>query len=515
MLGHEFLHGGVRALIEKAAQEGVTLWAEEGRLHFRAHKGGMSDALRSALQSRKNDLIGELSEPVFRKRDHTPAVVPYPPYWAEFWQENQANVSLSHGTHFAIRLTGEVALARIESAIERLTTRHDVLRSKVRLENGIPCLVLEQDRAVLLDVMDVSGRPAAGRPSWLKAQVERALYAPFEAGQLFRAHVIKVSDGDYVLALVVHHFVADAISIEIILRELADSLCADRFSEEPAQERPLQYSDYLLGMNEWLVGEGLKYRLEYWLEKMRDAPAVCLPRTQEPHLEGRGKVELVPIRVDRSLRARLVSAAATVQAPFSVGLLAASFAALASTLHRRDLVTLVVHSGRTDSALFRLVGLTMNCFPVRVSVLPEMSYLELVTRVNDDYNLARDYRIPWRLLMRSLGEMGVDCMAPIFNHLPLARDGSGDTGASLQAASVEIMRFPVDSPEQTDSAGWKSHELSVTDTGVEALVTLKYVPSRYRSAAANELAAAYLRCMEQMAEDPTHPVGPIGPATGS
>src|SRR5579859_1552679 len=77
-----------RALVRDAAREGIRLWAENGQLRFKAPKGNIPDALRSRLQSRKSDLIGELSLPVFRKRASAAQVIQYPPYANDFWMEN-------------------------------------------------------------------------------------------------------------------------------------------------------------------------------------------------------------------------------------------------------------------------------------------------------------------------------------------------------------------------------------------------------------------------------------------
>jgi condensation domain-containing protein/tubulysin polyketide synthase-like protein len=506
----EMHYSETRALVREAAREGILLWAENGQLRYRSQKGNIPDALRSRLQSRKSDLIGELSLPVFKKRASAAKVIQYPPYSIDFWMENQGSPSLRHSLHFAIRLFGDVSLQQVLSALNRLTARYDVLRSRVNLQDGVLSFIV--DPAQMLsptDVVDISERSFsdAERSAHLESLIQRAIYAPF-GDKVHREQVIKVSDREYAIAVVVHHFVADAVSLDIITSELATALCDNPSSELVSDTAPLQYSDYLLGMNEWLMGEGPAYRLKYWRAKMAGAPPVHFPRTDETPILGTTHLDIVPVQAGAPLRARIADAAAAARVPIVAVLLTASFVALARTLRREDLVIIIVHFGRNHPALLQLVGFTANCFPVRVTVRPGISYSELVCNVNDAYNIGNGYQIPWGLLMRSLGELDMSCVAPIFNYWPPApQPGRNRSSGSPEAGAVEISRIPVERPPDTNSVDWKSHIINVIDSGADLIVNVKYEPAKYQATAVHEFADAFIRCIEVMAEDPTRPVG--------
>ena len=139
----------VRTFIREAAMNGVMLWLEDGQLHFKAPKGKLTDAMLAVLRSKKHQLIGELSVPVFRKRPSPPAIVKFSECTKSFWEECEANTSLRHGLRFALKLSGQIDLTRIEAAFEWLSSRHDLLRSRVRVEDdGIPSLQLDDDPSV-------------------------------------------------------------------------------------------------------------------------------------------------------------------------------------------------------------------------------------------------------------------------------------------------------------------------------------------------------------------------------
>lgn len=491
----------VGLFIREAEINGITLWIEDGQLRFKAPKGTMTSVMRDALRSRKNELIGELSFPIFKKRTPPAAVARFPACNRGFWEESEANTHFRHSTHFAVKLTEKIALERFESAFKRLISRHDLLRSCVRVgDDGMPFLELDKDPPAPVSILDLSGSTAASAPMQVKAAVERAIYAPFEGARIYRAQVIKVSDFEHVVAVVMHHFVADSVALEIVLRELLDGLQGAHDSH--TGERPLQYADYLLGMNDWLAGQGLEYRLKLWKDKMRGAHGVRFPLTDASQSSGPSKLDVVGIHVGAALRAKLARANAAARVPFPLTILAANFAALATTFQRTDFYTVLVHSGRREPVLFDLVGFTVNCLPVRVTVMPQMSYIDLMAHIHDALIFATNYQVPWGILMPLLGEIGASHIAPLFNYLSVARDVSNAPPSNPHGNGIKVEPIAVEGPEPTNSVDWKSYELHAIDTGAELHVTLKYMPSAYQTAAVKEFAKTFLRCLEALADDP-------------
>lgn len=496
--------GSIRELIRHAAQSGVRLWVENDHLHYDAPKGGMPEALRTALRARKNDVIGELSRPVYRKKTDPPAVLQYPAYWSDFWQETQANLWLRHATHIVLRVIGDISAEHIIATLDTLASRHDILRSSVRREDGVICLRLVRGRRVTAGLLDLTAEPPAD-PSRLRELIYRAIYDPLDGEGVYRATVLRISPQEHVVAIVCHHFVVDAFGCEILGGELAALLRGERLAAATAGERPLQYSEYLLGLNEWLAGQGFTYRLAFWREKMRAAPPVRLPPAQPAGLAP-GKVESIAVPVAAPVRAALARAAANYRIPFQIVLLAAKFAALSHTLQSSDLVVTVLYWGRDDPALLELVGMTVNCVPVRLSVHPQMSYSDLLGEVSTTYHLARDYQVPWALLTDAFTDIGASSTAPLFNYMYVGEPAARSSEPTQATSRLETERVPVPVEEHLITVDWKAHEFTVLDDGRELLLTLNYIPARYDAVSAREFTNAFVRCLEAIGRDTTQSV---------
>lgn len=500
----ELYHTSIRQLVRGAARAGVRLGIEDGRLCCKVPKAGIPEALKAALQAQRDDIIGELSKPVFRKRADRAAIIRYPAFWLDWWLELQTNTRTRHGAHSVMKIAGRVSLERILGALEILEGRHDLLRASVWCEDGVPVLRVEPRQSTAVDFVDLSSEADADRAPREKALIYRAIHSPFNEGQVWRVTVLKTSDEEYVVAMVIHHFVGDGFTCQILESELLACLREQRAPQPAAGERPLQYSDYLLAMNEWLSEPGPPYRLAFWKENMRRAPPVRFPSACLPNHSSDTRADSLMIQVSAAIREGVVRVAADLRIPLPVVLLAAKFAALARTLESTDLVVAVVHWGRDEPALLELVGFTVNCIPVRMSVRPEMSYNDLLSSVNESYVLARDYQIPWALLMRSFGEIGASTPVPLFNYIYEEKPGSGEPSSPQPAPPFNIERLRVPAPDDTDAitVDWKTHEFTVLDNGKELLGIVKYLPSKFDAVALREFADNFLRCLDAIGQDP-------------
>ena len=143
--------------------------------------------------------------------------------------------------------------------------------------------VVKPEMSWELSVIDLQGGPDAQKVAQGIAQQDAV--KPFDLAKdpLIRASLVVLSATEQIFLLSMHHIISDGRSMEILLQELTTLYNSYRQGED-RQLTPLsiQYGDFTLWQREWLQGEILEQQLEYWQEKLADAPALLALPTDYP-----------------------------------------------------------------------------------------------------------------------------------------------------------------------------------------------------------------------------------------
>src|SRR5678816_66949 len=75
-----------------------------------------------------------------------------------------------------------------------------------------------------------------------------------------------------------HHVVSDAWSVGILVREFTQLYEAYvRGEDSPLPELAIQYADFAVWQQTWLLGKVLEKQLEYWKRQLQDLTVLQLP----------------------------------------------------------------------------------------------------------------------------------------------------------------------------------------------------------------------------------------------
>ncbi|KQS63653.1 non-ribosomal peptide synthetase [Modestobacter sp. Leaf380] len=300
----------------------------------------------------------------------------------------------------AIRLAGPVDAAGVAEAMAAVVARHDALRTVVQVRDGQPRGVVLPRVEVDLPVVDLRGGPAG--PAEIEEHVRSVVLAPFdlEVGPLWRMALLQLGPEDHVLVMGLHHLVADATSILLVMRELS----------VPAALRPpvpVPYTDYAAWQRGRLESGEHDDQLAHWLDRLADLPPLLdLPidraRPAEPTFAGATVTTRLPVEEAEALR---VLARETGTTAYAVGL-AALAALLARTGGRHDLVIGVQVGGRHLPEVQNLVGVFVNVLPVRIGLAgpgDRQSFRDVLRTVHTALTDAMAHQdIPFEVLVREL-----------------------------------------------------------------------------------------------------------------
>jgi amino acid adenylation domain-containing protein len=287
----------------------------------------------------------------------------------------------------AVRLSGALDTHALERAFDALVHRHESLRTTFQVANGSPVQVIDPRGHARLNGVDLSSFPDASRDEearrWALVESQR----PFDLAQgpLLRTTLLKLSEQEHVLVLVLHHIISDGWSMGLLVHEVAELYAA--FAQgrpSPLPELPLQYADYAVWQREWLRGDVLDAQLGYWKQQLAGAPRLLelptdLPRPAVQSLEG----AFVPFSLGRELTDAVKALGRREGVtPFMV-MLAAFQAVLARYSGQDDVCVGSPIAGRTRAEAEGLIGFFVNTLVLRTRLDGNPSFRELLARVRE------------------------------------------------------------------------------------------------------------------------------------
>ncbi len=180
--------------------------------------------------------------------------------------------STAYNISTAFRLAGPFDPVRFQRAFEAVIERHGVFRTTFVNRDGEPWQEVSAHAPQSVIIEDWSHRP--DRDTALTALAAQDGTAPFDLarGPLYRARVIRLADDDHALLLTLHHIIADAWSLDVLMAELHHS-----YNGEPLPPLSVQYTDYAWWQQERSAGASGASMLAYWERVLADLPATELP----------------------------------------------------------------------------------------------------------------------------------------------------------------------------------------------------------------------------------------------
>jgi amino acid adenylation domain-containing protein len=405
----------VEHLIFRLGQRDVLLRLENEQLVCDAPQGVMTPDLIDQVRQNKEAIVEFLK----RERDTNVSMVSIPMAVRDveiplsFAQESLWFLEqLSPGTAaynipLRIRVSARVDSAILQRSLDEIVRRHEALRTQFRVVRRAPTQFISPPCIVPLTFVDLSTEPVERHPERVEHWCANEAARVFQIDQdvLLRAVLLRLRTEEHVLLLTVHHIVADAASVDLILNELFviyRALAAGMPS--PLSESRIQYADFTMWQRSYVSGEVIDRQLTYWKRQMAGAPPVLeLPidwQRRAVH-SSRGSAEAVAI--SNELTARLKLLGQRQGASLFMTLLAAFQVLLYRCSGQSDVVVGSAVSGRKLLELESVVGLFVNTLPLRIDLSGNPSFRRVLSRVRDMVLEAHQNQdIPFETLVKEL-----------------------------------------------------------------------------------------------------------------
>jgi amino acid adenylation domain-containing protein len=433
----------------------------------------------------------------------TAPLMPVPPYDGSRLSSAQERLWLlervhsgarSHITYIVVRLTGPVDLANLQTAIDTVVERHEMLRTSLHWESGSLRQRVDHHVPVKLRVEDREesgehGRPVIGR--W----VDDTLAIPFDlsVSPIFRAGLLRLGAQKHVLLLASHRSVADSRSLEIVFGDVAAGYGAFANDTEP---RPADVSARMTHPAALeranLAREGYEDDLTYWMAHLRGANYNVLPPADRSLLDRSSERRSAPL--DRDLVSRLEASLGRRVPVYAI--LLTAYAQLLARFTGEDRLTVAVpDSLRHADELRSVVGPFDNTLVLNLDLSGDPTFRELAGRVaallTESVNRRR---MPVETLLRALWPETYP------EHGPLAR-AAFDVG-DRYPPDVEIAGLRMSVLDHSRRCEEYPLMLRITQVEGDFVAHVHHQGREMSAELIDAFLAAYRVLLERIAEDP-------------
>jgi amino acid adenylation domain-containing protein len=293
----------------------------------------------------------------------------------------------AYGLLYLFRFEGDLDEEALEQSLKRIVLRHEALRTNFVQREGSPFTVIRDGMNWRLEKRLLDRGDGETLESAAARFAEEVIDDPFqlETGPLFRAYLLRVAEGEQVLALSIHHIVSDGWSMGVLVREWIENYRALRVGEAPrVQELPVQYVDYTEWQRQWLEGGVLERQMQYWRKQLEGVPAVAMFPPDHPRLlDGRTPGRRAKRILSAEMTAQLGAFSRAHNSTLFMTMLAAFTLLLSRYSGQRDVVVGTPSANRSRTELSELIGFFVNNLVLRVDVAEGISFLELLARVRE------------------------------------------------------------------------------------------------------------------------------------
>ena len=286
-----------------------------------------------------------------------------------------------------VTITGELNTDLLRRAFDQVVSQHEILRTTFRLLQGmsIPVQVIDTEGRGAFSTHDLTALGEVEQLPRFERLIHEATFAEigYERLPLLHARLAKLSATNHRLILTAHALCADALSLQLLLRQIADAYEHPQ-GEDASEAETMQYADFAEWQNELLVTEDASVGRQYW--KNQNLSAVT---TQRLSFEKRLKVEssfqpaTVTVDISAETSARILATAKRLNVSRSSFGLACWQVLISRLTGRPNTVVGTAFDGRKFGELEDAIGPFSKFLPIAGDSPASLSFEKLWKQTSD------------------------------------------------------------------------------------------------------------------------------------
>jgi hypothetical protein len=376
-------------------ERGVKFKIEKGRLRYQAPKGALAEQEIAWMRDSRSELLealGRIGEDATTTDldcetfELAPLTFSQLAHWRNFRLFQRPSIRQIAS---ATRIIGPLSIDALNESIAAVVCRHDALRTRVVMIDGVPVQRVDRTAAVALQLCNV---PSNSRAVALAIQeaIDTLILEPVDVsiGPMWKLRLLQLKPNEHILIIAIEHMISDATSLAILTTDIFFEYARATLTRADLllPQVSMQLADYALRQRQ-TAAWGEKHS-SHWKRLSQYGRARFPSERESRQTYGWSSV---PVRIDSKLKERLQ----TWSRSWGVTLAMAVFTAYVALVLRwcgiARMVVGYVTDGRSDQKLENAVGFYASVLYLRISLSESDSFVDLVSQLVKEYCVAHEH----------------------------------------------------------------------------------------------------------------------------
>ncbi len=395
----------MKDFLNEIKAQGILVTFEEGKLKIKAAKGAMTPEIMAALKEKKPALMDYFETGVGKT---------YPLSFSQerlwFLDQYEENSNTYHMPGL-LRFKGKLDREVLKQTLAEIVKRHEALRTSFITKDEENFQSINPVESIVLEEVSLNGQD-------LNTLIAKELERPFNLASdpLLRTILFSKNETESYLFVNMHHIITDGWSIGLLIQELVTFYAAYKNGQNAAMPPlEIQYGDYAVWQKEYLSGEVLKEKLDYWEKTLAGVEPLALPTSHPRPAKQTYRGAKYAFELSPKISAGLNRISKNNDATLYMTVLSAFSLLLSKYSNQKDIVIGTAIANRERAELEALIGFFVNTLAIRTDLSEDLSFDALVQKTKETLLNAYEHQdVPFEKIVDTLNIARDQSRSPIF-----------------------------------------------------------------------------------------------------
>ncbi|QED47028.1 non-ribosomal peptide synthase/polyketide synthase [Cytobacillus dafuensis] len=401
-------------------------------------------------------------------------------------------IGTSYNMPSAWTIHGGIDAMKLQKALEKVTDRHDTLRTTFEMLDGKPVQLIHESVCINMEYFNASKEELPN--------VINRFVRPFDLAQgpLFRTALITISHDHQLLLFDMHHILSDGTSVQILAKEVMAF-----YNGEGLSNSRIQYKDYAVWQQEQIISKNYLTHQDFWMEIFKDSmPSLDImtdyPRTGIANYAG----SQISFKIKHSVMEKINELAKKTDSSSYMIFLAVYNILLSKYSGQEDIVIGSPVSGRSREEIQNIIGVFVNMLPMRNQPEGTKRFHTFLQEVKKQTLLALEHQdYPFEDLVDKLEIPRDPSRHPLFETV-LAHQNVDQSGLSFDDTFAHSYGLP-------HITAKFDLTVEIIDEPEGTLIRWEYRTTLFKRETIERMATHFLHILEDVLDNPDKPLSEI------